>query len=46
MDGALLLADGADVADGVKLGRDGRAVFPDTPGNGVTLTRELPTAER
>ncbi len=34
MDGALLL--GKDVADGVKVGPDGVAVFPDTPGNGVT----------
>ncbi|MEM8495566.1 MAG: dipeptide epimerase, partial [Planctomycetota bacterium] len=34
MDGALLLAK--DVADGVKVGDDGVAVFPDTPGNGVT----------
>ena len=41
MDGALLL--GEDIADGVKVGPDGVAVFPDTPGNGVTLTRELPT---
>ncbi len=45
MDGALLLAPGSDPADGVKLGLDGAAVFPNTPGNGVTLTRELPTAE-
>ncbi len=35
MDGALLLA--RDVADGVKVGPDGRAVFPQTPGNGVTF---------
>lgn len=41
MDGALLL--GEDIADGVKVGPDGVAIFPDTPGNGVTLTRELPT---
>ncbi len=34
MDGALLLAK--DVADGVKVGDDGIAIFPDTPGNGVT----------
>ncbi|MEM1098818.1 MAG: dipeptide epimerase [Planctomycetota bacterium] len=34
MDGALLLAK--DVADGVKVGDDGVAVFPETPGNGVT----------
>ncbi|MEM7578043.1 MAG: dipeptide epimerase, partial [Planctomycetota bacterium] len=33
MDGALLLAK--DVADGVKVGDDGIAVFPETPGNGV-----------
>lgn len=33
MDGALLLAK--DVADGVKVGDDGVAAFPDTPGNGV-----------
>lgn len=42
MDGALLL--GEDIADGVKVGPDGVAVFPETPGNGVTLTRELPVA--
>ncbi len=42
MDGALLLAE--DVADGVKLGPNGVAVFSETPGNGVTLTRDL--AER
>ncbi|MEM7624909.1 MAG: dipeptide epimerase [Planctomycetota bacterium] len=41
MDGALLLAE--DVAGGVKVGPDGVAIFPNTPGNGVTLTRELPT---
>ncbi|MEM1027195.1 MAG: dipeptide epimerase [Planctomycetota bacterium] len=34
MDGALLLAK--DVADGVKVGDDGVAIYPDTPGNGVT----------
>lgn len=42
MDGALLL--GEDIADGVKVGPDGVAVFPDTPGNGVSLTRDLPEA--
>ncbi|MEM9914132.1 MAG: dipeptide epimerase [Planctomycetota bacterium] len=44
MDGALLLAE--DIADGVKVGPDGVAVFPDGEaghGNGVTLTRDLPT---
>ncbi len=34
MDGALLLAD--DVADGVRVGLDGVAKFPATPGLGVT----------
>jgi len=45
MDGALLLATGADVADGVRLGPDGVARFPEgdaAHGNGVTLTRDLP----
>lgn len=45
MDGALLLAPGSDPADGVKVGPDGVAVFPEGEaghGNGVTLTRELP----
>lgn len=44
MDGALLL--GEDIADGVKVGPDGVALFPEGEaghGNGVTLTRELPT---
>ncbi|MEM1028317.1 MAG: dipeptide epimerase [Planctomycetota bacterium] len=44
MDGALLLAE--DIADGVKVGPDGVAVFPEGEagyGNGVTLTRDLPT---
>jgi L-alanine-DL-glutamate epimerase-like enolase superfamily enzyme len=41
MDGALLLAE--DVADGVKVGPDGRAAYPETAGNGVTLTRDLPS---
>jgi L-Ala-D/L-Glu epimerase len=36
MDGAALLAE--DVADGVRLDR-GRCLYPDTPGNGVTLLR-------
>ena len=36
MDGAVLLAE--DVATGVRLDR-GRCIFPDVPGNGVTLTR-------
>ncbi|MEM9418886.1 MAG: enolase C-terminal domain-like protein [Planctomycetota bacterium] len=47
MDGALLLAPGSDPADGVKLGTDGVAIFPEgeaAHGNGVTLNRELPTA--
>ncbi|MEL7088273.1 MAG: dipeptide epimerase [Planctomycetota bacterium] len=46
MDGALLL--GEDIADGVKVGPDGVAVFPEGEaghGNGVTLTRELPTID-
>ncbi|MEO1237354.1 MAG: dipeptide epimerase [Planctomycetota bacterium] len=46
MDGALLLAPGSDPADGVTLGPDGVAVFPEGEagyGNGVTLNRELPT---
>jgi L-Ala-D/L-Glu epimerase len=34
MDGAVLLAQ--DIADGVRLDR-GRCIFPDVPGNGVTL---------
>jgi hypothetical protein len=34
MDGALLLAD--DVADGVRVGPDGRVQFPDEPGLGIT----------
>lgn len=34
MDGALLLAD--DVADGVRVGLDGRVHFPDLPGLGIT----------
>ncbi|MEM1107523.1 MAG: dipeptide epimerase [Planctomycetota bacterium] len=45
MDGAMLLADGTDPADGVKLAPDGVAIFPEgeaAHGNGVTLTRELP----
>ncbi len=37
MDGALLLA--TDVADGVRV-VDGDVVFPETPGTGVTWTRE------
>jgi L-alanine-DL-glutamate epimerase-like enolase superfamily enzyme len=36
MDGAVLLAE--DVATGVRLER-GRCIYPDVPGNGVTLTR-------
>jgi L-alanine-DL-glutamate epimerase-like enolase superfamily enzyme len=46
MDGALLLAPGADPAEGVTLRGDGVAVFPEgnaAHGNGVALTRELPT---
>ena len=46
MDGALLLADGADPAEGVRLGHDGVAVFPEgeaAHGNGVRLNRELPS---
>lgn len=42
MDGALLL--GEDIADGVKVGPDGVAIFPEGEaghGNGVSLTREL-----
>lgn len=38
MDGALLIAK--DIADGVRLDR-GRAVFPETNGNGVTLLEPL-----
>ena len=34
MDGAVLLAE--DIADGVRLDR-GRCIYPDVPGNGVTL---------
>ncbi len=48
MDGALLLAPGSDIADGVKLGPDGVAIFPEGEaayGNGVRLTRDLPTLE-
>ena len=36
MDGAVLLAE--DIATGVRLDR-GRCIYPDTPGNGVTLTK-------
>ncbi len=36
MDGAVLIAEEGDIADGVKLDH-GRAVFPDTAGTGVTL---------
>ena len=36
MDGALLLAD--DVADGVRVGLDGRVSYPELPGCGVTWT--------
>ncbi len=36
MDGAVLLAE--DVASGVRLQR-GRCIYPDAPGNGVSLTR-------
>lgn len=35
MDGALLLAE--DIADGVKVNSEGKAVFPEVNGNGVTL---------
>ena len=34
MDGALLLGD--DVADGVRVGLDGRVHYPDAPGMGIT----------
>jgi L-alanine-DL-glutamate epimerase-like enolase superfamily enzyme len=37
MDGAVLLAE--DIADGVRLDH-GRCIYPDRPGNGVTLLRE------
>jgi L-alanine-DL-glutamate epimerase-like enolase superfamily enzyme len=37
MDGAVLLAE--DVAEGVRL-EQGRCLYPQTPGTGVTLTRE------
>ncbi len=37
MDGAVLVAEGGDVASGVRLDR-GRPIYPDVPGNGVTLT--------
>ncbi|MEO0513668.1 MAG: dipeptide epimerase [Planctomycetota bacterium] len=43
MDGALLLAE--DIAEGVRLGPDGVALFPEgeaAHGNGVRLRRELP----
>lgn len=36
MDGAILLAE--DIATGVRLDR-GRCIYPDTPGNGVMLTK-------
>ena len=36
MDGAVLLAE--DIAEGVRLDK-GRCVYPDTPGNGVRLTK-------
>ncbi|MEM6459602.1 MAG: dipeptide epimerase [Planctomycetota bacterium] len=45
MDGALLLAPGSDPAEGVRLGNDGVAAFPEgdaAHGNGVRLKRELP----
>ncbi|MEM8738319.1 MAG: dipeptide epimerase [Planctomycetota bacterium] len=45
MDGALLLAEGADVAEGVRLRTDGTAAFPEGSaghGNAVRLTRRLP----
>ncbi len=41
MDGALLLQD--DVADGVRVGLDGRVHYPDVPGAGVTW-QGLPAA--
>lgn len=36
MDGAVLIAEGSDIASGVRLER-GRPIFPDANGNGVTL---------
>ncbi len=38
MDGAVLIADGGDIARGVRLER-GEAIFPAVNGNGVTLTK-------
>ena len=47
MDGALLLAPGSDPAEGVRVGPDGVAVFPEGEagwGNGVRVVAELPMA--